>query len=108
MNVSERVRKTWKVPSIVKTTSGGARFVTVRDKYRVFTVEFADISRTLQGTLSAIYDAVGITEPLVFSLDPDSYPEEDTIYCMFANDFSAELGTLEYGTVGMALEEKVS
>ena len=57
--------------------------------------------------MTTIFEDFGNTEYLVFSLDPDNYPEEDTIYCKIVTPIELALGTLEYGDLSLVFEEKV-
>ena len=106
VNVSENVSKQLIDPSVKEGNQGKQGNVITRPKYRAFSVEFTGIARAQQDQLSAMFEAVGNTGPLVFALDPDNYPEEDTIYCEIQTQLGYALGALAYGDVSLVFEEK--
>jgi hypothetical protein len=76
-----------------------------RKKYWVYEVSFDFVPRTQIENFRTMFEAIGNTEPLVVSLNPDSYPSKDSIYCRMTTPLEEAVHLLEYGTVSMAFEE---
>ncbi len=108
VNVVETVQKSLVDPSTVEESDGRNEWSVERTKYRTYEVQFWDIDATQQGELETMFRAVGITRPLVFALDPDEYPEEETIYCKIKGSLSRAMKALRYGDIPLSFEEKVS
>ncbi len=108
VNVTQDVQKKIIDPSQKSESAGRQGYAIERDEYRVYEVYFSGIDRTQQAELETLFRAVKNINMLVFALDPDSYPEDDTIYCKLTTPYTAVLGALEYGDVTMGFEEKVS
>lgn len=107
VNVVETAKKSLVDPSTVEESDGRNEWCVERAKYRTFSVSFSDIDAAQQGELETMFRAIGITRPLVFALDPDEYPEDETIYCKLKGSLSRALKALRYGDVDMQFEEKV-
>lgn len=107
VNVLETVQKSLVDPSIIEESDGKQGYAIEKTKYRVYAVQFGDISAAQQAELETMFRAVGKTRPLVFALDPDSYPENDTIYCKIKSDLNRAMKALAYGDVPMSFEEKI-
>ena len=108
VNVTQDVQKRIIDPSQKSESAGRQGYVIERDEYRVYEVEFTGIERTQQGEIETMFRAVKNINMLVFALDPDNYPENDTIYCKLTTPYAAALGALEYGDMSLGFEEKVT
>ncbi|OPL13101.1 MAG: hypothetical protein AVO39_11045 [delta proteobacterium MLS_D] len=108
VNVTQEVQKQLIDPSILQESEGRQGYAIERDVYRVFDVTFADIDRDQQEELIDIFRDVKNIHPLVFALDPDDYPNEDTLYCKITTPLTQTLRALEYGDVPITFEEKVA
>ena len=78
-----------------------------KDEYRVYGVRFTGIARTQQDQLEAMFRSVKTIRPLVFALDPDNYPADETVYCIITTPLEYSLGALAYGDVDLTFEEMV-
>jgi len=108
VNIDQAVQKKIVDPSVRSESEGRQGYAVEKDEYRVFDVQFTGIDRTQQGELETIFRAVKTIRPLVFVLDPDEYPEADTIYCRITTPLAATLAALNQGDVSITLEEQVS
>jgi len=108
VNVSQDVQKQYIDPSVKQESAGRQGYAIEKEVYRVFDVMFTGIDRTQQDQLIAMFKAVKNIYMLVFALDPNNYPEEDTIYCQLTTPLQQAIGALEYGDVPLSFEEKVS
>jgi len=108
VNVSQDVQKQYIDPSVKQESAGRQGYAIEKDVYRVFDVMFTGIDRTQQNQLIVMFKVVKNIYMLVFALDPDNYPEEDTIYCQLTTPLQQAIGALEYGDVPLSFEEKVS
>ena len=107
VNVNQEVQKKIIDPSTRTETEGRQGYTIEKPEYRVFSVYFSDIDRTQQDQLETLFRAVKTINPLVFALDPDNHPADDTIYCMVTTPLSITQGALENGNVPITFEEKV-
>jgi len=107
VNVTEEVIRTVADPSNAEEAEGRQGWYYEKPKYRVCQVKFTGIARAQQDQLETMFRAVGNTRPMVFALDPDNYPSDDTIYCHLTTPLAVALGALAYGDVGLTFEEKV-
>ncbi|MBA7554282.1 hypothetical protein ES705_46896 [subsurface metagenome] len=108
INVSQDVQKKIIDPSVRQESAGRQGYAIDKKEYRVFDVMFTGIPRTQQDQLITMFRLVKNIHMLVFALDPDDYPEEDTIYCKLTTPLSQAIGALEYGDVPLSFEEKVT
>ena len=107
VNVSEDVTRTVADPSNAEEAEGRQGWYYEKPQYRTMAVKFTGIARAQQDQLETMFEEVGNTRPLVFALDPDNYPADDTIYCVLKTPLAVALGALGYGDVGLTFEEKV-
>jgi len=109
VNITENVKMSLVDPSQLEEADGGQGYSIEKTKYRMYGVQFSDISPAQQEELEAMFRAVGTTRPLVFALDPDAYPEAQTIYGKFkGGSLDRALKTLSYGDCALTIEEKVA
>lgn len=108
VNVDQDLQKKLIDPSIKQESAGRQGYAIEKKVYRVFDVHFTGIDRTQQSQLEIMFRSLKTIRWLVFALDPDNYPEEDTIYCQITTPLSHALGTLGYGDVSLVFEEKVA
>jgi hypothetical protein len=108
INITEDLRKRIVDPSDKQESEGRQGYAVEKQVYRVYEVKFTGISRTQQGELETMFRSAKNIRPLAMALDPDNYPEDDTIYCMMTTPLDIALGALEYGDVTIGFEEKVS
>jgi hypothetical protein len=108
VNVNQEIVKKLVDPSYKQESEGRQGYAIEKEPYRTIEVYFSGIDRTQQNELETMFRAVRRTRPLVFALDPDNYPGEDTIYCEMTSDLSEALAALGYGDVTLNFEEKVT
>jgi hypothetical protein len=108
VNIFQELEKRLVDPSVRQESEGRQGYAVEKDIYRVFGINFEGIDRTQQGELETMFRAVKTIRPIVFALDPDEYPEEDTVYCVITTPLSHALGALRYGNVSIELEELVT
>ena len=107
VNVNEEVQKRIVDPSFIQESEGRQGYAVEKNAYRTYDVMFTGIARAQQDQLETIFRAVKNIYPLVFALDPDNYPEADTLYCMITTPLAHALTALGYGDVTISFEEKV-
>ncbi len=108
VNVTEEVSKRVVDPSTRRESEGRQVYTVEKNEYRVYGVRFTGISRTQQSQLETMFRSVKTIRPLVFALDPDNYPADETIYCIITTPLEFSLGALAYGDVDLTFEEMVS
>lgn len=108
VNIDQEVQKKIVDPSFIQESEGRQGYAIEKEEYRVYDIRFTGIDRTQQGALETMFRAVKNINVLVFALDPDNYPEEDTLYCKLITPLSESLGALGNGDVALSFEEKVS
>ena len=108
VNVNQEVQKKLIDPSVVQESAGRQGYAVEKEVYRTMDVGCTGIARAPQDQLAAMFEAVKTINMLVFALDPDDYPEEDTLYCKITTDLSHALRALGYGDVTLSLEEKLA
>jgi len=108
VNISQELQKKIVDPSFYQESEGRQGYAIDKTPYRTFDVQFTGISRTQQGELETMFRAVKTTGYLALALDPDNYPEADTIYCRMTTPLAHALGALGYGDVSISFEEMVS
>jgi len=108
VNVNQEVQKKLIDPSVIQESAGRQGYAVEKEVYRTFDIGFTGIARAQQDQLATIFEAVKTINMLVFALDPDNYPEEDTIYCKLTTPLAHALRALGYGDVTLSFEEKVS
>ncbi|GAF78509.1 unnamed protein product [marine sediment metagenome] len=107
INVTHEVQKKINDPSYKQASAGQQKYAVEKDVYRVFEVFFSSIGRAQQDQLEVMFRTVKTIRPLVLALDPDNYPEEDTIYCEVITQLNMAQAILGYGDVPISFEEKV-
>jgi len=108
INVNQEVQKKWVDPSVIQESAGRQGYAVDKEVYRIFDVIFSGVPRTQQDELIEMFMDVKNIYMVVFALDPDNYPEEDTIYCNMTTPLVQAIGALEYGDVPLSFEEKVT
>ena len=108
VNVNQDLQKKIIDPSVIQESEGRQGYAVEKEVYRVFDVHFTGIDRTQQGEHETMFRAVKNIKNIMLALDPDNYPEDDTIYCRITTPLAHALGALGYGDVSLQFEEKVS
>lgn len=104
-NITERHIKAPIDPSIIQEY--GSPYALKRKKYWEYRVRFKEISRADQDILTAMYDTIGVTEPVVVSLDPDTYPSVDSIYARMLRAMPIQGRIMTFADMELAFKELV-
>ena len=108
INIVETLSKNINDPSTRQESEGRQGYAIEKEPYRTISVQFIGIDRDQQLELEAMFREVKTIYPIVFALDPDNYPEDDTIYCVITTSLSHSLYALGNGDVTIEFEEQVS
>lgn len=94
-------------PSEGGNKPGTHTFWRKKNKFRRAVVSFAYMDRTQLEKMQAIFDKVGLSEPVVLCLDYEDYPSKDSLYCYLVTPLSILNQFLQqYRIAQLVFEEK--
>ena len=94
-------------PSEADVTDGQQTYWRVRTKYWKYTVRFRLIPVSEQDNFETMFASIGNTEPVVVSLDPDTYPSKWSIYAQMSTPLNMAMTLLDYADLELEFEEKL-
>ena len=108
IGVNAQAQKSWQDPSTSDSSYGQQKYSIVRLKYRIFSLTLEDMGRADQDIIIDMYKDNGNIFPVVIALDPNNYPNKDTIYSLIATPIDMALRVLNQGTIALTFQELVS
>jgi len=77
-------------PSRISMTAGRQGYANIRPRYVEFTYSTFDMTEAVMDEFVGVFNAVGLHTAFVMSLDPESRPTHNTIYCQFLTNVTQE------------------
>ncbi|MBU2060125.1 MAG: hypothetical protein KKB38_20635 [Gammaproteobacteria bacterium] len=94
-------------PSRISMTAGRQGYANVKPRYVTFSYSVFDMDEATMDEFIGLFNEVGIHTAFVMSLDPDSRPTHNTIYCQFTDSFNQDQRILrQYNLQSVVFQEK--